>query len=256
MLSHFVSRSIGIQVLTVLLFIGLKPDPALATLDLALQQCIADAQTTCGSIQRQPETFIYAWGFAPTYCYGLGGPNDFVPGGNCTGTNDVAPPAQPLDPDNHPASVCASVIHIDNLSVGEAVPIVGSPFSLVYFSDRVVGRSPDYVIHVPLVAANPVTDLLSVTLTITYAGNRSFTQTFAPTPNTSYDFVWDGKDSKGNFIPSTQVSVAIQENHATPPIYGAGIGYGVTLGSWRASLVGLGTCDDTTKQILHRHNGF
>lgn len=47
----------------------------------------------------------------------------------------------PSQPD-YPSCSLGSIIQNDNQSVGETVPVVGTPFDLVYFSDRVIGREP------------------------------------------------------------------------------------------------------------------
>jgi RHS repeat-associated protein len=96
-----------------------------------------------------------------------------------------------------PATESGSIIHVDNRSLGEKVDVVGAPFSLYYFSDRMrSGTGSSNTIHIPLVPSTP-NGLLAVVLNVQY-GNRTFNQIFPPVPGFSYDFVWDGKDEFGN----------------------------------------------------------
>jgi hypothetical protein len=58
-------------------------------------------------------------------------------------------PQTSVPPVDSPACQRGSIIHADHLSVGEPVPLVGTPFALVYFSDRVPGRAADYQVTYP-----------------------------------------------------------------------------------------------------------
>lgn len=108
-----------------------------------------------------------------------------------------------------PRKACGSIIEVDNQSVGESIPITGTPFSLFYYSDRVPGRLDNYKITVPLVRGQVSSSLSSIDLTILY-GNREFSQSFVPTSDLSYDFFWDGKDENGKFITgSIEAIIAI-----------------------------------------------
>lgn len=126
-----------------------------------------------------------------------------TPNPNLSQPTDVESPsggaAASTDPakDVCPTSASGSIIHVDNRSLGEVVDVVGAPFSLYYFSDRMKsGAGGSNTIHIPLVPANP-NGLLAVLLNIQY-GNRTFNQLFHPAPGFSYDFVWDGNDENGN----------------------------------------------------------
>lgn len=83
-----------------------------------------------------------------------------------------------------------SIIRPDTQNVGESVAIVGTPFSLVYFTDRVIGRKADYSIRVPL------EETQGMNVRFNYLG-RSETPPVVSGPNAYYDFVWDGKDANG-----------------------------------------------------------
>ena len=98
---------------------------------------------------------------------------------------------------NNPATSCGSITHVDNQSVGEAVPVVGAPFDLVYFSDRVYGRADNYTLQVPVLLFN---NNIGATVGESLLG-RGFSQNFAPgtiSGQTTETFFWDGKDANGN----------------------------------------------------------
>jgi YD repeat-containing protein len=73
----------------------------------------------------------------------------------------------------------------------------------VYFTDRVIGRTADYTLHIPL------DDALGRRLTINYVG-RTESPTGDATSGSSYDFTWDGNDANGNPYPGgAAVSITI-----------------------------------------------
>jgi hypothetical protein len=54
------------------------------------------------------------------------------------------------------ASGSGSIIHIDGQAVGESIPVVGAPFNLTYFSDRMAGYTQPFDIQIPITGpSNP-----------------------------------------------------------------------------------------------------
>ena len=135
------------------------------------------------------------------------------------------------------AGGCGSIIHIDSQAVGESVPVIGTPFSLVYFSDRVSGNAGNYTIQVPLTSSTVPSGTTSIDVTLTI-GSRVLSQTWSsPTANMSTSFVWDGNDSSGNPVYSPQVGqISITYNgYISYPFTQS-----VTVGSLVAQQFGLG----------------
>ncbi len=137
------------------------------------------------------------------------------------------------------APVCAagSIIHVDNRSVGESVDVVGAPFSLYYFSDRVIGRKDNNTIKIPLTGTN-VSGLGGVVMNIQY-GSRTVNEFYPPLPNQSYDFVWDGKDENGNLVEGSipvQIAIVYLNADGSSP-YAI---YPLTVGGYQAAATGLG----------------
>ena len=102
-----------------------------------------------------------------------------------------------------------SIIDVDNQILGENIPLFGTPYSIYYYSDRVLGRQDKYKLRIPLVRGKVPNTLSSIELTILFAG-RDFTKKFVPNDDLYYDFFWDGLDASGNAMPaSTEVVIVI-----------------------------------------------
>jgi RHS repeat-associated protein len=108
--------------------------------------------------------------------------------------------------------VGGSIIDVDNRTVGEAVPLVGTPFALTYVSDRVPGHVSSYRLDIPMAASDPA-DVSAVQVTITVAG-RTFHHQGSGVSGDVYRFVWDGRDASGHWTPGgVKASVNIGETH-------------------------------------------
>lgn len=171
------------------------------------------------------ETVSYA-------CYYNANPTGGCAAYSCTRSVDVDQPYHGQGP------LCAqvkrnSIVSVDDQVIGEAIPVTGTPFSLYYFSNRVIGRQRDYHIRIPL--SN--TSLKSDALSLHWIGGSV---SYSPTSNTNYDFVWDGKDSSGNLIEGgSPLNYTILEDHPTSGFSGS-VNYTGYLGGRKAVLSGLG----------------
>ncbi len=96
-----------------------------------------------------------------------------------------------------------SVIECGNQILGESVPVVGTPFRLHYQSDRVPGRRVANRLNIRLTGASVPATLRRVDVMVDIAGRR-FAQSFAPTPNASTTFEWDGRDGYGRPLNGRQ----------------------------------------------------
>ena len=108
------------------------------------------------------------------------------------------------DPD-HPDKQCHSIIGCQDQTLGEAVGVVGTPFSLHYASDRTPGRVSANTLTIPLSGATVPSVLKRIELEVTVAG-RTFKQTFPAAANQSTTFVWDGRDSYGRKLQGQQIA--------------------------------------------------
>jgi len=127
------------------------------------------------------------WGFGP--------PADAVYPGSCEVVVDVS-------------ADCSQEIagaKLDTLSqtAREQQPIVGTPYKLIYQSDRVAGRSAAKTIHIPITGPSIPSSLKRIELEVTVAG-RTTSETFAPAVNLSHEYTWDGLDWTGRAVQGAQ----------------------------------------------------
>ncbi len=92
-----------------------------------------------------------------------------------------------------------SVVGAQNQTLGEAVDVTATPFSLHYASDRTPGFQAAYTLNVPVSKASVPASLKRIELEIEVAGRR-FTETLPATPNQVYRFQWDGRDAYGRRV--------------------------------------------------------
>ncbi len=96
-----------------------------------------------------------------------------------------------------------SVIGCENQTLGESVPLTGTPFQLHYQSDRVAGRRESFSLEIPVSGSTLPASLKRIDLEIAVAG-RTFTQSFPSSPNQRTTFTWDGLDAYGRRLQGNQ----------------------------------------------------
>jgi RHS repeat-associated protein len=116
-------------------------------------------------------------------------------------------------------------IEYQNQIFGETVPVVGTPFTLNYSSDRVSGYRAANTVEISLSGNTVPAPLVRIDLEITVAGRR-FTQSFPALPNQTYTFTWDGKDAYGRPLQGKQ-TVIYRLGYVYPAYY--------SLPAWAAS---------------------
>ncbi len=123
-----------------------------------------------------------------------------------------SPPEDAVPPEQEPVQIedkkqsdsgCGSTIGIQKQTLGEAVGITGTPFSLHYQSDRVPGRIADFSLNIPLSGTSTPASLRRIELEVSVAGQK-FTEGFAPAPNLTHTFTWDGRDAYGRILQGRQ----------------------------------------------------
>jgi RHS repeat-associated protein len=86
-----------------------------------------------------------------------------------------------------------SIIRCNERSLGEALPVVGTPFRLAYSSARVPAGRVN-TLKVPVTGATALPPTLTSVVLVTQIAGLSTTQTFAPTENITTNFTWNGRD--------------------------------------------------------------
>jgi RHS repeat-associated protein len=119
-------------------------------------------------------------------------------------------------------------LELENQIFRESAPIVGTPFSLHYASDRVPGRNAAMRLDIPLSGTNVPGVLKRITLEVSVAG-QTFTNNFPPQTNVVYTFVWDGRDAYGRKVNGAQpalvrVGYVYDGYYALPPSMGRTFG--------------------------------
>ncbi|MBL0275016.1 MAG: fibronectin type III domain-containing protein [Anaeromyxobacter sp.] len=120
---------------------------------------------------------------------------------------DAEPPAQPPpqgdDTDDEFTIECASLVEAQNQVLGEAVPIPGTPYALHYQSDRAPARLGARSFVISLTGGQVPPSLAWILLRVTVAG-QIFEREYAPAPNLTHVFTWDGLDAYRRPIQGAQ----------------------------------------------------
>jgi hypothetical protein len=106
------------------------------------------------------------------------------------------------EPCDKPDCEGGSIIEAQNRTLGERVPLAGTPFGLNYRSDRVPGFKGNEL-NVRLSGDTLPPGVQRIDLRISIAG-KVFTQSFPPQTNLSHQFVWDGMDAYGRLLKGAQ----------------------------------------------------
>ncbi len=100
-------------------------------------------------------------------------------------------------------SVDGSIIECENQTLGESIPLAGTPWTLNYRSDRTIGRRTSRQLDIPLSGDSIPDSLDSIELEVEVAGRVS-RKTFPAQPNMSATFSWDGRDPYGRQLQGQQ----------------------------------------------------
>ncbi|MCU0295879.1 MAG: hypothetical protein MUD05_07470, partial [Candidatus Nanopelagicales bacterium] len=181
------------------------------------------------------------------------------------------------DPPENPDCVDGSVIECQNGIVGERIPIVGTPYSLVHWSDRQLGWKPQRKIRIQVTDSDPPAAMTGGYVTFHVAG-QVHTEGFYNIADQVVEWEWDGRDAYGRPVLGSQ-RVFIDLAYAFPgewnapapggdysfAVQGAGISGGLgrlviymhqyfqkTLTSWDESARGLGGWTLDVNHVLDR----
>jgi RHS repeat-associated protein len=138
-------------------------------------------------------------------------PYTIPPDAESPGDSGAGPDAN--DPLEDPCQSSGTIVECENQVLGDALPIVGTPYTLNYRSDRVPERAATRSIQLsgPSVPAS----LASISLHLSVAG-RNFDQVFPASPNQETTFVWDKLDAYGRpAIGGQTLSGTIDYNYPT-----------------------------------------
>ena len=113
------------------------------------------------------------------------------------------PPKKPDDEKEKPCDPPRPVVEFQTRVVGENVPVQGTPYSLVYRSNRVAGAAGKFRIEVPISGDSIPASVERIVASVQVAG-RYYFEEFAPATNLSHVFEWDGIDVYGRVVQGSQ----------------------------------------------------
>jgi len=114
-------------------------------------------------------------------------------------------------------TIPGSVIDCQNQSLGEMVPITGTPFKLHYQSDRVRGRADAYKLDIAVSGTSLPAGVKRLDVELEVAG-RKFVESFSPGANLKTSFTWDGLDAYGRALQGRQ-PVTVRRSFVYDAVY-------------------------------------
>ncbi|MBX3001211.1 MAG: hypothetical protein KF893_21995 [Caldilineaceae bacterium] len=160
------------------------------------------------SLWRVPVSHFTPWDFNWPY----GPPDDAEPPPGGDEDNDFKP--------DDPNEECGSVIGCENQTIGESLPIAGTPWRLQYQSDRTPGRKDANSLVIPVSGPTIPASLQAMRVEVHIAG-QIYRQSFAPAPNRVYTVTWDGKDGYGRPVQGAQPALIHVHFDYAPQYYAA-----------------------------------
>lgn len=139
------------------------------------------------------------------------------PPGDATSPDPDSPP-QSEEPEEQPCEQAGSIIECQNQTLGEEILLTGTPYALVYRSDRVPGRKTANTLRIPLSGDTVPASLEGIDLKVTIAG-RLFTQRYPAAPDLVHEFTWDGSDIYGRPLQGRQQAY-VEIGYVYAGIYG------------------------------------
>jgi RHS repeat-associated protein len=112
-------------------------------------------------------------------------------GGSCT-TCDC--PQKPIP---------GSIVSPYHQTLGENIGINGTPYNLIYQSDRGRGNKASYQLNIRVSGDTLPEKIKRMDVVVEIAG-RTFTQSYLPAPHVVHHFMWDGKDALGRLMQGVQ----------------------------------------------------
>jgi RHS repeat-associated protein len=156
--------------------------------------------------------------------------------------DDARPPSpKPPRPKVGPEDPCArggSTIGCEKQTLGEAVDLPGTSFSLVYSSDRAPGYRAAYDLDVPVADASTPASVLRAEVEVTVAGRtvRHVVPKSELVPGAKWTFRWDGVDAYGRQVVGEQ-PVTTRVTYVYPLAYRTPAEFGRSFAQLGTSLV-------------------
>jgi RHS repeat-associated protein len=122
-----------------------------------------------------------------------------------------------------------SIIECGSQILGEEIPLVGTPYSLHYTSNRAYGRVDNRTIEVDLTKSSIPPSLRRIEVDTTILGQKLHA-TYVPAKNLKAKIVWDGRDGFGRLVNGSAIA-DIKVSWVYPGTYTAGGAFGSRQGN-------------------------
>jgi RHS repeat-associated protein len=136
--------------------------------------------------------------------------------------NSVPPASQPPSKNPTPdkdSDICPGcAINAQAGTVGEELPVLGTPYSLHYQSRRANGYRPEQAIPVTISGSTLPDSLKGIDVSVSVEG-QSFSRSFPAEPNQSYTFDWNGLDGYGRPVTGATVATVTLSYNYNPVYY-------------------------------------
>jgi RHS repeat-associated protein len=153
---------------------------------------LAQLYTPDQTLWRIPVTHFTPW----DYNWPFGPPLDAVsPPSRMRNTPEV----------RRPTRRCGSVIGCEEQTLGESIPVTGTPWQLHYQSERTPGRREAYTLNIPVSEASVPPSLMTMRVQVNIAG-RLYQATYGAAPNVVFSVLWDGLDGYGRVLYGEQTA--------------------------------------------------
>ncbi|MDF2961041.1 MAG: hypothetical protein K0S39_2776, partial [Paenibacillus sp.] len=139
-----------------------------------------------------------------------------------------------------------SIIGCQDQTLGETIPITGTGLSLNYNSRRSSGYTEKWTLSIPVSDAEVPSSMKKMSVVVEIAG-KSFIRTFAPVPNLTHTFKWDGKDAYGRQLTGAHPYKVTVNYHWTPVYYSSPASFESSFGRVAAAgaMIGGGRQSET-----------
>ncbi|MEO5619065.1 MAG: hypothetical protein ABIS67_14950, partial [Candidatus Eisenbacteria bacterium] len=119
-----------------------------------------------------------------------------------------------------PATASGSIIECESCVLGEAIPVVGTPYTLNYRSHRAQGYAVARTVRIPLWGSDTIpADLRRIHVRLDVAGKRYEKAYPSPSPNDTAVVRWDGNDAFGRVVGNS-VNAEISLGYDYTPAWG------------------------------------
>jgi RHS repeat-associated protein len=156
---------------------------------------------------------------------------------------DLGEGPQTSQPEENTCTQDGSIIECQNQTLGERVPITGTPFSLNYRSDRVPGRRDGRTLTIPVTGTNIPASVRAIEVEVDVAGQR-ISQSFAcPSspqcaPSQSIELTWDGKDAYARKVQGLQTA-SVRVGYTYEAVYRQPAELAASFGAFGTAVTGV-----------------